>query len=431
MEYHQHRKEILSNIIQINESEVIIIPHLIIIVQDENKENIEINIHQKKLKNINNKEKNGEYTLTKKGEKEKKNARFNKPRKQFSLYNKPNSTRVPLTLNIKLIPNTDINNNINKNNKQYENKSNKICKSQSIFRIEKMQTTKKKDKLITNNNNQAKNGFYYSYLQFDFINGEDKVSYAGEYLEEIYLNLLNEERQSTIKPKIGYMAKQTEINEQMRAILIDWIIEVHFQFNLREETLYMAIWIIDTYLSFNFISRKNLQLLGITCLLISCKSEEIYFPQQNKFIEVTDGAYTKEEMLKMENEILKKLNFNIVFPTSNNFYNILSKMYNFEKKHYFLGKYFIESILIDYHMIKYSGSIISAACVYLVMKYFGISGYQKLYSNYIIKEINPEDIIKDTAREIYIVVGNLSKSKLKTVKNKYALTQFENVSSIL
>jgi len=110
----------------------------------------------------------------------------------------------------------------------------------------------------------------------------------------------------------------------MRAILIDWIIEVHFQFNLREETLYMAILIIDTYLSWNFISRIKLQLLGITCLLISCKSHEIYFPQQDKFIEVTDGAYTKEEMIKMENEILKKLNFNIVYPTSNDFYNILS-----------------------------------------------------------------------------------------------------------
>ena len=46
---------------------------------------------------------------------------------------------------------------------------------------------------------------------------------------------------------MGYMTIQNEINEQMRAILIDWIIEVHFQFNLREETLYMAILIIDTY----------------------------------------------------------------------------------------------------------------------------------------------------------------------------------------
>jgi cyclin B len=240
-----------------------------------------------------------------------------------------------------------------------------------------------------------------------------------------------EERKTEVKPKMGYMSTQNEINEQMRAILIDWIIEVHFQFNLRQETLYMTISIIDTYLSFHFISRKELQLLGIACLLISCKSQEIYYPQQNKFIEVTDGAYTKEDMLKMENDILKKLNFNIVYPTPNDFYNILSKLYNFDKKQYFLGKYFIECVLIDYQMIKYSSSVIAAACIYLVMKYFGINGYQKLYSNCIINENNPENIIKDSAKNIYELVGNLSKSKLKTVKNKYGLTQFENVSEIL
>jgi len=80
------------------------------------------------------------------------------------------------------------------------------------------------------------------------------------------MNLLLEENQSTIKPKYGYMANQPEINEIMRAILIDWIIDVHLRFNLRQDTLFMTIWLIDTYLSFAFIQRDKLQLLGITCL---------------------------------------------------------------------------------------------------------------------------------------------------------------------
>ena len=355
---------------------------------------------------------------------------------KLSLYNKANSSRNQLSLNLNLSTNNDLFNIKNSINK---NKSNKTKKAKCIFRIEKIPKINKENNLnninsidnknsVKNNNNNIP---YYSYLSFDFKNSQEEVSYAGEYLEEIYFNLLIEENQSEIKPKIGYMNMQKEINEQMRAILVDWIIEVHFQFNLRQETLYMTIWIIDTYLSFHFISRKKLQLLGISCLLISCKSEEIYFPQQNKFIEVTDGAYTKEEMIIMENEILKQLNFNIIFPTSNDFYNILSKLYNFNKKQYFLGKYFIESALIDYHMIKFSPSIISAACVYLVMKYFGINGYQKLYNKYIINENNPENVIKDAAKEVYILVENLSKSKLTTVKNKYGLNQFDNVSEIL
>ena len=366
--------------------------------------------------NKNTKDKNRKLSASKIRQKDKKKFRGNKHWKKLSLLNPPNSKRIPNSLDLNI---SSLNLDNNNNSDEYKKKIFRIYKSPKI----------KKDLNISNINNNNINN--YSYLNFNFNNDQEKVSFAGEYLEEIYLNLLLEESQTESKPKMGYMNFQNEINEQMRAILIDWIIEVHFQFNLRQETLYMTISIIDTYLSFHFISRKELQLLGIVCLLISCKSQEIYYPNQNKFIEVTDGAYTKEEMLKMENDILKKLNFNIVYPTSNDFYNILSKLYNFNKKQYFLGKYFLECVLIDYQMIKYSSSVIAAACVYIVMKYFGINGYQKLYSSYIINENNPENIIKNSAKDIYALMVNLSNSKLKTVKNKYGLAQFESVSNIL
>ena len=420
------RKMTESNLININEYEVNYYINLFFYFQEENKENIQKNVYlNKKSFHKNTKEKNKYLASSKSRHKDKKKVKGNKPRKKLSLLNQPNSSRIPSSLDLDLSSSfLDINNNNN-------GKSNR----KNIFRIDKTPKIKKNSNSINNdiniNNNDNNNIINYSYLNFAFNNDQEKVSFAGEYLEDIYLNLLLEERQTEIKPKMGYMSTQNEINEQMRAILIDWIIEVHFQFNLRQETLYMTISIIDTYLSFHFISRKELQLLGIACLLISCKSQEIYYPPQSKFIEVTDGAYTKEDMLKMENDILKKLNFNIVYPTPNDFYNILSKLYNLDKKQYYLGKYFIECVLIDYQMIKYSSSVIAAACIYLVMKYFGINGYQKLYSNFIINENNPENIIKDSAKDIYELVGNLSKSKLKTVKNKYGLTQFENVSEIL
>ena len=422
------RKMNESNLIHINDYEVIYYINLFFYFQEENKENIQKNVYLNKKSFLkNNKEKSKKLASAKSRLKEKKKVKENKPRKKLSLLNHPKSSRIPSSSDLNLSsPFLDINNNKSKSN------------IKNIFHIDKTPKVKKNSdsnnndiNINNNDNNNNKNIINYSYLNFDFNSDQEKVSFAGEYLEDIYLNLLLEERQTEIKPKMGYMSTQNEINEQMRAILIDWIIEVHFQFNLRQETLYMTISIIDTYLSFHFISRKELQLLGIACLLISCKSQEIYYPQQNKFIEVTDGAYTKEDMLKMENDILKKLNFNIVYPTPNDFYNILSKLYNFDKKQYFLGKYFIECVLIDYQMIKYSSSVIAAACIYLVMKYFGINGYQKLYSNCIINENNPENIIKDSAKNIYELVGNLSKSKLKTVKNKYGLTQFENVSEIL
>ena len=391
----------------------------------------------------NTKDKSKKMTYNKLEEKGSKKRKENKNRKKLALLglNKPNSSRNPQILNLNLASNIDINmdiNNINNNNlikssdisininKKETNKKNKI----QIFRIDKVPkipNEKENQNLIKKEKEKPD----YLYLNFNFQNSQENISYVGEYLEEIYVNLLLEETQATTKPKFGYMNTQPEINEIMRAILIDWIIDVHLRFNLRQETLFMTIWLIDTYLSFAFVHRDKLQLLGITCLLISCKSHEIYYPQNDKLIEMTDNAYSKEEMLTMENEILKKLNFFIVCPNPIDFYNILSKMFNFEKKQYYLGNYFIESALVNYQILKYSSSVIASSCTYLVMKYYRINGYQKLYNNFIINEQFPEDVIKDAAKEIYVLVDNLSKSKFKSVKKKYSLTQFENISEIL
>ena len=202
-------------------------------------------------------------------------------------------------------------------------------------------------------------------FKFNFSSSEEYISFSGEYINEIYSNLLVNEK--NLKPLYGYIQNQHDINEQMRAILIDWLIEVHYKFHLKDETLYQTVFIIDSYLSMFPILRAKLQLLGIAALLISCKSQEIYYPQLFELIDITDGAYVKEELVEMENHILKILSFNIVSPTAIEFYNIVSKAFNFDQKQYFLGKYFMESSLIDYQMIKYSASVIGVSCAYVVM----------------------------------------------------------------
>ena len=381
----------------------------------------------------------------------------NRHRKKLGLIglNKVNSNGNSKVINLNLCKNISVDIDINKikninNNNLIKSNDININTAQSdkknkiqIFKIDKVQKSPTKQDKEENINmiriyehkeivkeKEKEKPNEYLYLNFDFNNNQENIAFVGEYLEEIYMNLLLEEKQATIKPKLGYMNTQYEINEIMRAILIDWIIDIHLKFKLRQETLFMTIWLIDTYLSYAFVPREKFQLLGITCLLISCKSHEIYYPQQNKIIEMTDNAYTKQEMLTMENEILKKLNFYIVCPNPIDFYNILSKMFNFEKKHYFLGNYFIESALVYYQILKYSSSVIACSCAYLVMKYYRIDGYQKLYNNFIINEQNPEDVIKDAAKEIYILVENLAKSKFKSAKKKFALPQYENVSDM-
>ena len=132
---------------------------------------------------------------------------------------------------------------------------------------------------------------------------------AIEYLPEIYINLLLEELNS---PNVfGYLNFQTDINEQMRAILVDWLTEVHTKFNMKEETLFLCVNILDRYLNKDYISRAKLQLVGVTSMLIACKQEEIYFPPIEDFVYITDNVYTADQILDMEKSILFALDFDI------------------------------------------------------------------------------------------------------------------------
>ena len=266
-----------------------------------------------------------------------------------------------------------------------------------------------------------------------FKNEQENISFNGDYLEDIYYNLLKEEKEIKLKPIYGYMTKQKDINEQMRAILVDWLIDVHYNFNLNKETLFQAIWILDIYLSYEIVPRNKLQLVGITCLFISCKFNEICYPRTKEFIYATDNSYNIKELLNMEKDILKKLDFNILAPIPIQFYDILAKIFNFDSEQYNLGRYFKELNLIDYNMICFSSSIIALSCAYIVMKFFNLKDYKNLYlindkNNDYISQENLQNIIKESARQLCFLVKNLNGSNLKALKTKFSLEEYNSVS---
>ena len=98
------------------------------------------------------------------------------------------------------------------------------------------------------------------------------VEYIGEIGDHI------RDTEESLLPEYGYMKKQRDINEKMRAILVDWLIEVHYKFKLNAETLFITISIIDRYLSVEQVKRQYLQLVGVTAMLIASKYEDIYPP---------------------------------------------------------------------------------------------------------------------------------------------------------
>ena len=266
----------------------------------------------------------------------------------------------------------------------------------------------------------------------------NNVQIPKDYINIIYYNLLVEENyELNPKPINTYMKSQKEINEQMRSILVDWIIDVHYKFGFTDETLFMTILIIDRYCSIEQVTRIKYQCLGITALMISCKHEEINVPKVEDFIYITDNAYTKEEVFKMENDVLSKLNFELLYPSPIKFYEYLSLHFNFSKKYHMLGKYLMETFLLDLKWIKYKPSIISCACAYIVMKFFKMENYRQSYEKkfYLLDE-NVNTIphscgVKDCAQDICVFVDNINNTSLLSCQKKYTKKEFESVANLL
>jgi hypothetical protein len=243
------------------------------------------------------------------------------------------------------------------------------------------------------------------------------------------MNLLLEEKNIKLKLNINYMKMQDDMNEIMRTILIDWLIEVDYHIHFKRKTLFQTVLIIDLFLSQKTIKKVHLQLLGIASLLIACKENEVYYPKLEVFINITNNAYNKKELLEMEILVLQTLNFEILYPTSDEFYNILSKIFNFNKTQKLLGEYFMDNSLLDYKILKYKPSVIAASCAYLVMKFFGIKGNKELFlSKIIIEEESPYEIIKECAKKLCFLVKSLSNSHFKTIKEKYSLKEYDKVA---
>lgn len=64
------------------------------------------------------------------------------------------------------------------------------------------------------------------------------------------------------------MEQRTIITDKMRAILVDWLVQVHLRFRLLQETLYMTISILDRFLS---VSYQSLFLDCFSCYFIECR----------------------------------------------------------------------------------------------------------------------------------------------------------------
>jgi hypothetical protein len=136
----------------------------------------------------------------------------------------------------------------------------------------------------------------YQYGPSDNIDERDAEDplCVTSYVEDMYEHFRGKEAMTSVRP--AFMEGQPHINERMRSILVDWLVEVHLKFKLVPETLYLTINLIDRYLERKEVSRPKLQLVGVTSLLIASKYEEIYPPELRDLVYICDRAYTRTEV---------------------------------------------------------------------------------------------------------------------------------------
>ncbi|CZT01620.1 probable G2/mitotic-specific cyclin-B1 [Rhynchosporium agropyri] len=252
---------------------------------------------------------------------------------------------------------------------------------------------------------------------------------VAEYVVEIFEYLKKLEVDT--KPNAEYMEHQEDLEWKMRGILIDWLIEVHTRFHLLPETLFLAVNIIDRFLSTKVVQLDRLQLVGVTAMFIASKYEEVLSPHVANFRHVADDGFSEAEILSAERFVLTALNYDLSYPNPMNFLRRISKADNYDIQTRTLGKYLMEISLLDHRFMEYLPSHIAAAAMFLartildrgqwdatLAHYAGYTEEQiepvfKLMVDYLARPVTHEAFFKKYASKKFLKASILTRSWAK------------------
>jgi len=237
---------------------------------------------------------------------------------------------------------------------------------------------------------------------------------VSEYAESVFRNMKKREGSYVVRDYLNNPSSQT--TGSMRAILVDWLVEVQENFELYHETLYLAIKIVDNYLQNKPTAKELLQLVGATALQIACKIEEHHPPPLDDFKFICDDAYTHKQFIQMEIKILKTLDFDINLPIPYRFLRRYARVNAMSMQILTLSRYILELSLQEATFVVIRPSLIAAACLCLAQKMKDEGEWEE---NLIFHTTYKESELHDIMIELNKMVEIAPKSKLQTVRTKY------------
>ncbi|CAH2071159.1 unnamed protein product [Thlaspi arvense] len=263
----------------------------------------------------------------------------------------------------------------------------------------------------------------------------DDPKMCGPFVTDIYEYLRELEVKPKLRPLPDYIEKvQKDVTPSMRGVLVDWLVEVAEEYNLVPETFYLTVSYIDRFMSLKTVNKQKLQLVGVSAMLIASKYEEISPPKVEDFCYITENTYTKQDVVKMEADILLALQFELGRPTINSFIRRFTRVAqeDFKVPHLQLEPlscYLSELSILDYKTVKFVPSLLAASAVFLAR--FIIRPKQHPWNQVL------EEYTKYKAADLQVCVGimhdlYLSRrgANLQAVRDKYKDPKFQCVATM-
>jgi len=207
-------------------------------------------------------------------------------------------------------------------------------------------------------------------IDIDEADGEDP-RFVSTFVKDIHIYYGLIEMKNRVNNVYLKTIQSGDITPEIREKLIDWMGEVYIKFRLLSESMFLSVFLLDRFCERRKVSKSALQLIAATCMVIAAKFEEIYSPEIDEFVYISDRAFTKSDVITMEQTILNTLEWNISVPTPIHFLRRFSKAARSDTKGHTLAKYLIELSLPAYHLLQYLPSHISASATYLSRRMLG------------------------------------------------------------
>lgn len=177
-----------------------------------------------------------------------------------------------------------------------------------------------------------------------------------------------------------YMDLQPELQWFMRPYLVDFLIEVHHQFRLRPEVLYLAMNIVDRYTSKRVVYKKHFQLVGCSALWIAAKFEDSKdkIPTVRELSDMCCKAYDEGAFLQMEGHVLSTIGWMLSVPTAEMWlrYAAITPTWREDAKVIDVARFLMESTLFHREFVGKQAHLVAAGA-HMLARY--ICGAGKRY----------------------------------------------------